>query len=427
MVVVGGGPAGIAAAVASARAGADTLLVERYGFLGGMMTAGLVNSVNGFRNQGDPSPQAVAGIALEFVKRMESLGGAYLPEKVPYCVIIEPEAAKKVAVEMVQESGASLLVHTLATSPIKEGNKCSGVVVENKSGRRAIPADVVVDCTGDGDMAARCGASYQTGRSDDGKTLPAQMLFKLDSVDLDAFSNWVYRHKSELKPLYDIEPLDKVQEAAIEGRPFGVSGLKMESQTFSCVTWRDWALFWATEPVVIDGTRGDGLSKAEEKSRSQVWSLAESLREIPGFENSHLQQSAVQLGVRETRRITGEYIIDKEDVLEGSTFEDSVAVGANPMACLEERRILNHPGFEIPFRCLLPREIEGIVTAGRCISTTHEAHGSTRAIATCMATGEASGAAASLSIGSGVIPRHLSIPKLREHLGSQGAIINVVN
>jgi len=428
VIIVGGGPSGACAAIASARNGADTLLVERYGFLGGMMTAGLVNCLNGFRNQGKPAPQAISGIAQEVAERMKEAGGAYVPEGgVPYCVVFEPETAKLVLSEMAEESGVNVLLHTVATNPIKETGSASGVVVHNKSGRTAFTGDVVVDCTGDGDIAAACGAAYEVGREEDGATLPAQMLIRMRGVDAVRLGSWIQGEKEGVSALYDIEPLDTIREASEEGKPFGVSGLSIggdQDRSVSCVVWRDWSLLWATEPQSIDCTEGQEISEAEMSTRTGIRELAGRMKGIPGFEESVLEQSATQIGVRETRRIVGEYVIDESDVLEGARFDDSIAVGANPMACLGRRILLGHGGFEIPFRALLPRELEGLILAGRCISTTHEAHGSIRAMATCMATGEAAGTAAALCVEDGLIPRHLGMPKLRERLEGQGALID---
>ncbi len=428
VLVVGGGPAGISAATSSARNGARTILVEAYGFLGGMLTAGMVNCVNGFRSQRASAARAVAGIAQEFVERIARLGGAYLPEGlVPYCVVVEPETAKLVAMELVRESGTQLLLHTLATNALKEGGSVSGIITHSKSGRRAIRAKVVVDCTGDGDVASNAGAAYQVGRQSDGKGLSMQLMFRIHSVDASRLASYAYTNRARLQAMYDIEPLDQVREAADLGRPFGVSGLTLGegegASTFSCIVWRGRALLWAAKSLSMDGTDAEGLTAAEMESRRDVARLVAEIRKVPGFEHSGLEQTATQIGVRETRRIVGEYVLTEKDVIEGSRFEDSIAVGANPMACLGKRPILAHDGFEIPFRSLLPEQADGVVLAGRCISASHEAHGSIRAMATCMATGQAAGTAAALCLTTGEIPRHVSVPRLQDLLGAQGAIV----
>ena len=429
MLVVGGGPAGIAAAASSARNGARTLLIERYGFLGGMLTAGMVNSINGFRNQRGPTNQAVGGIAQEFVESVARAGGAFLPEGlIPYCVVVDPEIAKQVSLQLVQESGTSLLLHTLATNPLKEAGAVSGIIVHNKSGRRALRAKVVVDCTGDGDMAANAGTAYQIGRKGDGKALPMQLLFRMGSVDATRFAYYVFDNKKDLESIYDIEPLETVKEASKVGRPFGVTGLTIEyggrPRNISCLLWKDKAVLSATRPLELYGTVAEDLSAAEVQTRMEMPQLVTKIKKIPGFEDSGLEQTAVQIGVRETRRITGEYVLTAKDVTEGSRFEDSIAIGVNPMTPLEKSQILDHDGYEIPYRCLLPEGVDGILLAGRCISTTHEAHGSTRMMATCMAIGQAAGTAAALSIETGEIPRHISIPRLQERLRTQGALVS---
>lgn len=424
VLIVGGGPAGIAAAVGSARNGARTMLVERYGFLGGMLTAGLVNCINGFRNQRGSTGQVVAGIGEEMVKKMASAGGAYLPPgPLPYCVVVDPEVAKHVAMQMVLESGASMLLHCLATNALKQAGAVSGIIVHSKSGRRALRAKVIVDCTGDGDVAANAGEVYRSGRESDGKRLPLQLMLAVGSVDATSLAAYASRNRDRLRATYDIEPLETVEAAADAGRPFGVAGLSLgEMGNVSCVVWKERALLWAGPSFDMDGTSVEHLTAAEMNSRTQALGIAEALKRIPGFEHSRLEQTGTQIGVRETRRIVGEYILTERDVVEGSTFDDSVAVGINPMACLGKRPILTHNGYEIPYRCLLPESINGIILAGRCISTSHEAHGSIRAMATCMATGQAAGTGAALSALTGEIPRHLSIPRLQELLQSQGAV-----
>lgn len=430
VIVVGGGPAGISAAASSARNGARTILVEAYGFPGGMLTAGMVNCINGFRSQRAGAARAVAGVAQEFVERVARLGGAHLAEGVvPYCVVVEPETAKLVAMEIVRESGTQLLLHTLATNALKEGGSVSGIITHNKSGRRAIRAKVVVDCTGDGDVASNAGAAYKVGRQSDGKGLPMQLMFRMHSVDASRLASYAYTNRNRLQPMYDIEPLDQVREAADLGRPFGVSGLTLgegdKASTFSCVVWRGSALLWAARSLSMDGTDAQDLTAAEVESRLDVTRLAAEIRKIPGFEHSGLEQTGAQIGVRETRRIVGEYTLTEKDVIEGSRFEDSIAMGANPMACLGKRPILAHDGFEIPYRCLLPEQVNGLVLAGRCISASHEAHGSIRAMATCMATGQAAGTAAALCLSTGEIPRHVSVPQLQDLLKAQGAILKL--
>ncbi len=429
VLVVGGGPAGIAAAVASARNEAKTLLIERYGFLGGMLTAGLVNCINGFRNQRGPhDEQAVAGIAQEFVQRIADADGAYLPGgNVPYCVVVDPEISKRIALELVMESGSDLLLHTLATNPVKEGGAVTGVITQSKSGRKAQGANVVIDCTGDGDIASGAGAPYQVGRPLDARPLPLQLMFRMDSVDMKRLASYMFRHREELDSMYDIQPLESVREAAESDRPFGASGPMLrgegEPRRISVLVWRGKALLWASASYQLDGTNARELTRAELRSRTEIGKLVGSLRKIPGFEKSGLEQTAAQIGVRETRHIRGEYVLTEEDVLSGSQFDDSISIGANPMACIGKRPILDHDGFGIPYRCLLPEEVDGILLAGRCISATHEAHGSCRAMATCMATGQAAGTAAALCIGMGEIPRHVSVPKVQQRLAGQGAIV----
>jgi hypothetical protein len=213
-------------------------------------------------------------------------------------------------------------------------------------------------------------------------------------------------------------------EAAANERPLGVSGIDIgNGVALSTIVWRGRALIWAPDPIEGDGTSSSVLTDAEVRSRTRIPDLMERLRRLPGFDGAVLERTGTQVGVRETRRVVGEYMLTEEDVLNGARFDDSIAIGANPMACLEKRPILEHDGFEIPYGCLLPIELDGILLAGRCISVTHEAHGSTRAMATCMATGQASGIAAALATEMGEIPRYVSVPKLQERLMEDGAMV----
>jgi len=391
VVVAGGGPSGVIAALAAARSGARTLLIERYPFLGGNGTAGLMTCYNGFRNQRPPDAlQTVKGIPAEYIAELVRLGGVtdIVPYPraqhdvrrgdLPYCIGFDAEAAKVAALNLLKKEGVTLRLHSWVVGPMCAGPRVTGVVVESKSGRQAMAADVVIDATGDGDIAARAGAPVM---------LPAD---KGDHMDMSL--------------MYQLGGLP----ANVKG-PEG--GIRLGNRV---VRWGP-------------GFGGNGLdvtnlTRAEVESRLKLWEQVQSLRQRPGYESVFLAQTATGVGVRETRRIRGEYLLSEQDAIRGTRFPDVIAISSNPMPSFHgQRYFFKHEGFDIPYRCLVPQKIDGLVLTGRCISCEQAPFQSARSMAPAMAVGHASGCAAALAALRKIEPRKLDIKVLQQLLVSQKA------
>jgi hypothetical protein len=392
VVVIGGGPAGLAAAVASARSGARTVLVERFGYLGGTATASLMACINGFRNQAEPdATQTVRGIAEEIIlalKDLDGLGASPYPQKpyptlpgqLAYSYAIDTEAFKYVTLRMCVDAGVDVMLHTLFCVPILDGGGLRGVIVENKSGRLALLARVVVDASGDGDVAARAGVPFWQTRGDESPRLNDGLMVRV------AFG------------------------AARPGAPFACD-------------FGSSAVVWGPAVGPLDGTDGDELSAAEVEARLRVYEdLAEKQAQHPELAGARVVETGPALGVRQTRFIEGEYRLTAEDAIQGRRFHDVVAISSCPIIqYYGYRRYLEHEGYDVPYRCLVPVVVDDLLVAGRCISSEQQPYESHRAMAPVMAIGQAAGAAAALCCETGATPRALDVPLLQERLVSQGA------
>ncbi len=436
VVVVGGGPAGIAAAAASARNGVETLLVERYGMLGGTATAGLVGPfMTSYSTSGES--QVIRGVFQELVDRMAAMGGAidpsHVPAKSPFCSFIElghahvtpyaTEALVTGAFDMLAEAGVKLLLHTYFTDVVMADGRVRYLVVVNKDGLGLVEAERVVDASGDADVAARAGVPCAKGRLDDGKMQPATLFFIVSDVDDQAVQAWVDEHAR-------IHPGERlfhcIVDAARRKGEFPILrqhiGLYREPEAG---VWR----VNTTRIHGIDGTKAEDLTQAEIEGRHQVNALFRFMREhCPGFAGARIARIAIQVGMRETRRITGEYTLTEADVLSARRFSDAIARGAFPIDIHSPTgdggRLegINGEFYDIPYRCLVPKGVDNLLVAGRCISADHAAFGTVRVMPPCFATGQAAGVAASLSLKSQVPPRDLDVVELRQVLQGQGAI-----
>lgn len=404
VVAVGGGTAGLAAAVAASRNGVDTLLIERYGFLGGATTAGLVNPFMTF-HAGEE--QIIEGIFQEIIDRLENMNG-YDRKNRAY----DAEVMKIVADQMVEEAGVKLMLHSLVVDAVMEGNFIRGVLVENKSGRQRVMAKVVVDATGDGDVAVKAGAPYEKGRRIDGLTQPMTLNFRMGGVDTAKMPN-----RSELNKLYD------------EAKARGEISIPRENLLWFPTVRRGEIHFNTTRVVKVDGTSGKDLTYSEVEARRQMIGLVEFLkRKVPGFESAFLLVSGSQIGVRETRRVMGKYVMTEEDVLGARKFEDVVARGSYPIDIHSPKgegtvikRLPPGASYDIPYRCLVPKGVENLLVAGRCVSCTHEAQAAIRVIPICMAMGQAAGTAAALAVKLKVTPGEMDVTLLQKTLREQGA------
>ncbi len=391
VVVAGGGPSGVIAAVAAARSGADTLLIERYAFLGGNGTAGLMTCYNGFRNQRKPDAlQTVKGIPAEYIAELVRLGGVadadtydstphdFRSGDLTYTIPFDAEAAKVASLNLLRKERVTLRLHSWVAGPMMNGSRVVGVVVESKSGRQAIAADIVIDCTGDGDVAARAGAEFMRP-AETGDRMAMSLMYGLGGVP-----------------------------ASVKG-PFG--GIRIGGRV---VRWGPGASG--------DGTDAMVLTQAEVNARLQLWDDVQKLRKQPGMESLYLAQTAACMGVRETRRIVGEYVLTTQEAIDGKRFADAIAISSNPMPQYHgSRYFFQHEGFDIPYRSLVPKAVDGLVLSGRSISCEQGGFQSARSMAPAMAVGHASGCAAALAAKLGVQPRKLDVGELRKLLLSQKA------
>jgi hypothetical protein len=407
VLVCGGGPGGIAAAVSAARNGADVLLVERYGFLGGMATAGLVNP---FMTWFAGEEQIIHGIFQEILDRLKAKGGMGGPRGKGRS--FDAEVFKFVADEICLESGVKLLLHSFASGVNVTGSRIDSVSLTSKPHGRTISADIYVDGTGDADVAYLAGVPCEKGRESDGLAQPMTLCFRMAGVDIDRMAS-----------------RDEINAAYLKAREQGRIDCPRENVLLFYTT-RDGEIHFNTTRIThADGTDASDLTRAEIDSRKQVTQLVEFLRsEISGFENAYLQMTATQIGVRETRRIVGEYVMTVDDVLEGRKFPDCIARGSYPVDIHNPegggtviRSLRPGESYDIPYRSIVPLEIDNLLIAGRPISTTHEAHSSIRIMPIVMAIGEAAGAAAALCVRDGLTPRELNVDSLRNALRAQGA------
>lgn len=436
LIIAGGGPAGIAAGVAAGRLGARVLMIERYGFLGGMSTAALVNPWLTFHNA--QGKQVVAGIAQEIVDRLMDLDACpgHLRDTVGFVYSVtafDPEVLKYVAQEMLTEAGVRLLLHSFIVDARMQGDVVQSVIVRNKSGEQEYSARYFIDCTGDGDLAALAGAPFEKGRRPDGATQPMTMNFRVGGVDLAPVVKYIRENPQEFYHQMTFDHLEPLT---------GVSGFFTLWKEANLPIPRDRLLFFAgvrkgevnvnTSRIVgKDGTNVLDLTDAEVEGKRQVKMIVDFLRaKIPGFENCYLIALPTQIGLRETRRILGDYQLTGEDVLNGRRFDDGIARSAYPIDIHNPKdtglTFMGAPddAYDIPYRCLLPQKVENLWVAGRCFSATHEGHSSARLTITCMSMGQAAGTAAAMALEQRCSPRDVDVTTLRERLRKQGSIVD---
>ncbi|MCX7705104.1 MAG: FAD-dependent oxidoreductase [bacterium] len=419
VIVCGGGPSGFVAAVASARCGVRTLLIERYGFPGGTATAGMMVE---FGSIYDGKQVIVGGITHEFLHRLEKFGGAIMKDEKTHSMVFDPESMIMVSLEMLVESGCEIMFHTLACEPIVEENIVKGVITESKSGRQAIFGKVVIDTTGDGDIAARAGAKYQMGHRRENILQPVSLEIIVGNVDATKITPETYFQNKQL-----IARAKEKGEWTIPTERFFSWGRVLKRGQPQDPK-NSFFFLNATNVLNINGCNVDDLTRAEIESRRQVDQLINFLRKyMRGFENCYLDRVACQVGIRETRRITGDYLLTGEDVLSARHFEDGVVPACSSIDVHDpEGKDFGHEylkegtHYEIPYRCFLPKEIEGILVGGRCISADYRALGSTRVMVVCMPIGEAIGTAAAIAVKEKCVPRKIPVQKLKFQLRDAG-------
>jgi len=424
VAILGGGPAGIAAAVAAARAGRRTLLIERYGFLGGMGTAaGVTNFCGLHANVHGRMHRVVQGIASDLLARIDRLGGLNAPHLIFGKILAQAydTAAYKIAADdLLLSHKVDILFHGLGAGVVMHGaHRIAALVVETKAGRQAITADIFIDCSGDGDLAAWAGARFEVGDGN-GSMLYPSMMFRLNGIDPEkAGEAW-----------RTIPALMEAAEAA--GTHHFPRKAAIVRPQRSAIEWRvNFTQLARPDGTAINGLEPDDLTRGEIEGRRQAVNAFNFLRTVPGFENSYIVDLPPQLGIRETRRVVGGYRLTGDDVLGCASFDDSIGVNGWPMeqhvagdVIFKFPPIPQSRGFnELPYRMLTPEGIDNLLVAGRCASMTHEGQSAARVSGACFAMGEAAGSAAALALGGNTLPRDVAIDRLQAQLKQHGAFI----
>ena len=426
VVVVGGGPAGVAASIAAARNGASVALVERYGYVGGMATGGLVILLDSMSD--DSGRHVIKGIAQEIVDRLDVMGGVVYPPKeawgsddlrlvrrwkrwgavaggkhVRYSPVVNPEYFKVLGNRMLDEVGVDTFFHAWVCSALVKDNETQGVVLESKSGRQAILAKVTVDCTGDGDVFAFAGAEFEQN------AFPPGLVFRVGGVDTKRADDFEADYPEKFKELMtEMTYMGGVKGGIVEQKV--APGGNYMHTTIDSVVWFNNSLPRTDVLNVRD------LSRVEKEVREQMMITLEFFKErIPGFEKAFLFDTAPQLGTRASRRLKGEHELTREEMLSGESVEDVIATVASGVD--------GRPLIDIPYRCLLPDKVDNLLVAGRCISTDFVTQTIIRIIPSCMATGQAAGTAAAVAIKEKQSPRGIDRSHLQETLSRDGLFL----
>lgn len=438
VLVMGAGAAGICAAVAAARGGAKTLVVEQYGCVGGAATVGLVGP---FMTSFDARNEkmVIRGMFKEVVDRMVALGGAIDPKDVPgedsrsgfykighaHVGPFDHECFKKVCTDMILESGAELLLHTQFLDVIKKDGRITDVVIANKSGMSVVRAKIVIDATGDADVAVRSGVKYELGNVKDGNIQPATLFFRLYNVDTERVKAHIKEHNQEILPFYGpYSWLIRDMKKEWGDVP------RAEICLFEGVVPGEFRLN-VTRVLDIDGTNAADLTRAEIEGLRQAHKVFDFLKKYAvGFENARFMGTADTIGIRETRHIDGVKRLTAEDVTACRVPEDAIAVMAT---CMDTHNksdpggtfypLTNGPFFGVPYGCLVPRGVDNLLVAGRSISADSVAASATRMIPCCMVFGQAAGAGAAIAVREGVVPGEVDLPELLTALKAGGAYL----
>lgn len=443
VIIAGGGIAGFAAAVTAGRLGADVVLVEPRNFVGGHAAMGLpmlgTHTITGMR--------ATAGIVEEFLGRLKSLGAAtdaVRDARICSFVVLDPAWVKLVALEMLREAGVRVLLRSRVTDVVCESGTVLGVLVNGTTG---ILGKAVVDATGDGVVAAMAGAPWELGEGNNGLLQPATLLFRMGNVDVQrghaallATGDQVFHREliaslgidpSTLAPwgsrYFNANAFRKEVREAIQAGDLPVDYPQQRVIWWNAIAPHE-AFVLMAKVTGYDGSRVEELSEAEQRAMHTIPTLVTFMQKyVPGFERAYLIDVAPEIGIRETRRIRGDYVLTEPDVLTGTRFRDSIGLGGYYLdvhppqggdKSVESMRYPLEP-FQIPYRCLVPQEVEGVLVAGRCISTTSRAFGATRVMSCCMVLGQAAGTAAALCADLDTTPRRVPIDALQTSLRHQ--------
>lgn len=436
VLVVGGGPAGLTTALAAAEDGLKVGLIESRSFVGGNMTIGL--PVLGFLGQ--KKNQIIKGLPQKFIDRLRLVQGASEHRWCPLhmgITLVEPEAVKTVALQMLTEAGVDVTFYAMCVGVVMDGTTIRGIITESKSGREAVLGKIVVDCTGDADVAFRAGVPCEKG-NEKGGMQPPTLMFCLAGVDTEKLRMSIAHHtRTYLTDFIPAEYFGQNNQFIVVGlreliaKARAERGLQIPNERTIIITGLREGEVWMnmTRVAGVDGTDARSLSMGEIEARRQIDDIHVYLKNyVPGFEKSYFTKTAPFLGIRETRRIVAHYMMTQDDVLGCRHFDDAIAVASYPID-------IHRPGdegctliwcgdcYDIPYRSLLPTRVDNLIVAGRCIGATHEAMGAIRVMATCMAMGEAAGRAAKLAIHEGVSPAQIDVKKLQDELVAKGAYL----
>ena len=417
VVVVGSGSAGSTAAITAARLGARTLLVDRLAFMGGTSTA-VLDTFYAFYTPGERARRVVGGLGWEVVRRLTVDGVAFERPNTYGAgtgVTYDMEALKVLWERLAEDAGVELLLHTWATGVLlDEDRHLRAIRLWNKGGERWVEAAVFVDASGDADVCAMAGVPHDA--PSDGMTIQSlSTLFTVANVDIE---------RAKAVPKQELWALMADAAASGEYRLPRVEG------SWHRTPHEGVALIHMTRIPNVDATDPEQLTRAEVEGRRQVREYHRFLRDrVPGFERSAVVATSPAIGVRESRRVHGDYRLTREDVLQGRRFDDEIALCGAPIedhgagADTRWQYVGDGGVYGIPYRSLLPGGVDGLLVAGRCFSATHDAHASARSMATCMAMGQAAGTAAVLAAAAGGTPRSVDPLLLREQLRAAGALL----
>lgn len=419
VIVVGSGTAGCTAAIAAARNGADTILVERYGFPGGTSTQ-VLDTFYGFYTPGSVAYKVVGGIPDDVVLRLKGYGAAFERPNTYGAgtgVTYDPMRLRAVWEQLAEEAGVRLLYHSFCTDVLMEGDRIAGIVVDGKRGLLKLTARLIVDCTGDADVCARAGVPFErAGDIDPAQTLTTTFrMIHVDTARAQAFGR-------------------KAMWAAMEEAvASGDYHLPRREGSWHITTQAGVIHTIMTRIADVDGTDPVALTAAEIEGRRQALEYARFLQDfVPGYEEAQLSWLNPAIGVRETRRVYGQYRLTREDCLSARKFEDAIGACGAPIedhAPGTDTRWHYLPDgmtYDIPYRTLVPQEVGGLLVAGRCFSATHDAHASCRSMAQTMTMGQAAGTAAALAVAVDELPHEIAVPRLQVRLREMGALFGKI-
>jgi hypothetical protein len=425
VIVVGGGPGGHSAAIAAARNGANTVLIERYGHLGGMATGGIVIQIP-HMSDGGKEP-VIAGLSLEWLERLDQIGGTLRPRmldigsgdeklvkkwsrffgnvingKIEHTAWVDPELLKCVLNDMVEEAGVKLLLHSWGVRALAEGDQVKGVIFESKSGRQAVLGKIIIDGTGDGDLLPSAGAEYDASFEPKARSATLALVFRLGNCDYQKYCDF-----KESEPQKYKELMSEFSKAA------GTVLLPLPSPRNDVMWFNNWI------PDLMS-TKVEDLTKLEVEMRKIMRKGHAFLKKnFPTFENSFILDTASQTGTRGGRRLTGEYILTQDDFQNSRKFADTIAVFPR----------LRPPGggdvkhIYIPYRALVPQKINNLLVAGRSFSSDFSSNNMANLIPHCIATGQAAGTAAAMAVQQNIFPRKVEYHVLQRNLVKQGVVL----